>query len=281
MKAAFAVWNKRIAPVFDVAREIRLIETEFGHVVCERDESLPVDSGPEKGRRLIELGIETLICGAISRFMLSLVEAYGIQVISFVAGDLKEIIQAWLSNDFHREAFAMPGCGRRNHRLSRTAQLNTTDSRTPKQHRDCMNLHDRKGFGQPCSVRETKEHIMEKVAISCEEPGLDSQIDPRFGRAAGFCIVDPETLEFSYIDNGSSQALSQGAGIQAAETVCRSGATVVLTGYVGPKAFQALSAAGIKIGQNLMDMTVRQAIDKYKAGTVDMAAAPNRMGHGK
>lgn len=281
MKAAFAVWNKRIAPVFDVAREIRLIETEFGHVVCERDESLPADSGPEKGRRLIELGIETLICGAISRFMLSLVEAYGIQVISFVAGDLKEVMQAWLSNDFHKEAFAMPGCGRQDHRLARTTQSNKKDSRTPKQHRDCINLYARKGFGRACRVRQKKERIMEKVAISCEEPGLDSQIDPRFGRAAGFCIVDPETFEFSYIDNGSSQALSQGAGIQAAENVCRSGATVVLTGYVGPKAFQALSAAGIKISQNLMDMTVRQAIDKYKAGTVDMADAPNRMGHGK
>lgn len=116
---------------------------------------------------------------------------------------------------------------------------------------------------------------MEKIAVSCEEPSLDSNVDPRFGRAAGFLIVDPDTLEFSYVDNGVSQAMSQGAGIQAAETVCRSGVKVVLTGYVGPKAFQALSAAGIKIGQNLEKMTVRQAIDKFKAGEVDMATAPN------
>lgn len=121
---------------------------------------------------------------------------------------------------------------------------------------------------------------MEKIAVSCEEPSLDSPVDPRFGRAAGFLIVDPDTLEFSYVDNGSSQAMSQGAGIQAAETVCRSGAKVVLTGYVGPKAFQALSASGIQIGQNLENMTVRQAIGKFKAGEVNMATAPNRMGHG-
>ncbi len=65
---------------------------------------------------------------------------------------------------------------------------------------------------------------MVKIAVSCEEPGLDSLVDPRFGRAAGFCIVDPDTLESSFVDNGSSQAMAQGAGIQAAETVCRSGA---------------------------------------------------------
>jgi len=130
------------------------------------------------------------------------------------------------------------------------------------------------------AFKQTKECIMGKIAVSCEEPSLDSLVDPRFGRAAGFLIVDPDTLEFSYVDNGSSQAMSQGAGIQAAETVCRSGAKVVLTGYVGPKAFQALFAAGIKIGQNLENITVRQAIEKFNAGEVDMATAPNRMGHG-
>jgi len=121
---------------------------------------------------------------------------------------------------------------------------------------------------------------MEKIAVSCEEPSLDSYVDPRFGRAAGFLIVDPDTLEFSYVDNGASQAMSQGAGIQSAETVSRSGAKVVLTGSVGPKAFQALFAAGIKIGQNLENMTVRKAIEKYKSGEVDMAKSPNSMGHG-
>jgi predicted Fe-Mo cluster-binding NifX family protein len=121
---------------------------------------------------------------------------------------------------------------------------------------------------------------MGKIAVSCEEPSLDSRVEPRFGRAAGFLIVDPDTLEFSYVDNGSSQAMSQGAGIQAAENIFRSGAKIVLTGYVGPKAFQSLSAAGIQIGQNLENMTVRQAIEKFKAGEIDMTKSPNRMGHG-
>ena len=108
---------------------------------------------------------------------------------------------------------------------------------------------------------------MVKIAVSCEEPGLDSLIDPRFGRAAGFCIVDLDTLESSFVDNGSSQAMAQGAGIQAAETVCRSGANVVLTGSVGPKAFRALSAAGIQVGQNLENLhTLGQRYQKLPAG---------------
>ena len=120
---------------------------------------------------------------------------------------------------------------------------------------------------------------MDKIAVTCEEPSLDSQIDPRFGRAAGFLVVKPESMEFEYIDNGSSQVMAQGAGIQAAENISRSGAKILLTGYVGPKAFRGLEAAGIKIGQNLDSMTVRQAIEKFKAGDVDFATSPNKEGH--
>ena len=63
--------------------------------------------------RLTELGVGTLVCGAISGTMRSLVEAYGIQVISFVAGDIHEVIQAWLRGEIHDGLFYMPGCGRR------------------------------------------------------------------------------------------------------------------------------------------------------------------------
>jgi predicted Fe-Mo cluster-binding NifX family protein len=122
---------------------------------------------------------------------------------------------------------------------------------------------------------------MDRIAISCEEPSLDSQVDPRFGRAAGFLIVDPGSMAFEYVDNGASQAMAQGAGIQAAETVAQSGATIVLTGFVGPKAFQALSAAGIKVGQNLENLTVKQAVERYKANDVEIASQPNRRGHWK
>ena len=92
---------------------------------------------------------------------------------------------------------------------------------------------------------------MEKIAVSSEGPTLDDALDPRFGRAAGFIVVDPQTLEFQYVDNGASQARAQGAGIQAAEVIARIGVKALLTGYVGPKAFTALQSVGIKVGQNL------------------------------
>lgn len=119
---------------------------------------------------------------------------------------------------------------------------------------------------------------MKRIAVTSEGPSLDDQVDPRFGRAAGFVVVDLETLDTEYIDNGQSQAMAQGAGIQAAELVARSGVSCLLTGSVGPKAFQALAAAGIKVVQNLEGLTVRDAVGRFKNDQVEIAAAANRAG---
>jgi hypothetical protein len=35
MKAAFAYWDHRIAPVFDTARRIHLVEADSGRIVAE------------------------------------------------------------------------------------------------------------------------------------------------------------------------------------------------------------------------------------------------------
>jgi predicted DNA-binding protein (UPF0251 family)/predicted Fe-Mo cluster-binding NifX family protein len=117
---------------------------------------------------------------------------------------------------------------------------------------------------------------MRKIAVSSEGPDLDGPVDPRFGRAAGFVVIDPDTMASEYIANAGAQGLAQGAGIQAAELMTRHGVGVVLTGYVGPKAFQALAAVGIQVGQNLEDLSVRQAVEKFKTGQVSMSGGPNR-----
>ncbi len=122
---------------------------------------------------------------------------------------------------------------------------------------------------------------MKRIAVTSEGPTLDDRVDPRFGRAAGFVIVNPETMEFEYLDNGASQARAQGAGIQAAENVVSTGVEAVLTGYVGPKAFQALAATGIRVAQNLENMSVREAVEHYLKGDLSWADADQARGLGK
>jgi predicted Fe-Mo cluster-binding NifX family protein len=118
-----------------------------------------------------------------------------------------------------------------------------------------------------------------KVAVSATSGSMDAQIDPRFGRCQYFVIVDIETMNFTAIPN-TSQNSSSGAGIQAAQVVANQSAKVVLTGNVGPNAFQALSAAGVTIITGVLG-TVRDAIEKFKSGQLQKVTAPTTpMGSG-
>lgn len=110
MKSAFTHWNNRIAPVFDTARQIRVVESDAGRIVAESEEILDDGLTARKAVCLAQLGIATLICGAISRPLHEMVVSNGIQVIPFVAGELNEVIRAWLGGKLAEDTFAMPGC---------------------------------------------------------------------------------------------------------------------------------------------------------------------------
>ena len=102
------------------------------------------------------------------------------------------------------------------------------------------------------------------IAISAVGPGLDAEVDPRFGRCRCFVIVDPATLEYEDMENSGPSA-DGGAGIAAAQAVAGKGVAAVLTGNCGPNAFEALSAAGIQVITGVSGR-VRDAMAGYKEG---------------
>ena len=117
MIAAFATWNSRIAPVFDVTRRLHLIQREGTQIVKESEVQIRGESAAQIALSLVELKVNVLICGAISQPLQAMVTAYGHAVIPFVAGALREVIDAWLQGTLlRRSTFAMPGCGWGNRR---------------------------------------------------------------------------------------------------------------------------------------------------------------------
>jgi len=84
-------------------------------------------------------------------------------------------------------------------------------------------------------------------------------------------------MQFEAVPNMASGATG-GAGIQAAQTIASKGAKVLITGNVGPNAYQALSAAGIKIVTGAFG-TVREVVEKYKRGELSETSAPTVSGH--
>lgn len=116
-----------------------------------------------------------------------------------------------------------------------------------------------------------------KICVSAVAGSLDAQVDPRFGRCSYFVIVDSETMNFETFPNTAARSMG-GAGIQAAQIVANKGADVVVTGNIGPNAFQALSAAQIKIVIGASG-TVREVVEKYKRGELKETNAPTVRGH--
>ena len=112
MKTAFPFWQNRLAPVFDTARTLWLIESDSGRRVGGEQLLLGEEQAIARVMRLAEAGVDNLVCGALSRQLHELLQAYGIKVIPFVAGDLDEVVQAFLTGALAQGNFAMPGCRR-------------------------------------------------------------------------------------------------------------------------------------------------------------------------
>jgi predicted Fe-Mo cluster-binding NifX family protein len=86
-----------------------------------------------------------------------------------------------------------------------------------------------------------------KISVSARGEPLDSGVDPRFGRSAGFVQFDSETGNTSYLDNSAQRDLAQGTGVKTAQMTARAGTEVLITGQLGPKAAQVLSKSGIEV----------------------------------
>lgn len=116
-----------------------------------------------------------------------------------------------------------------------------------------------------------------RTAVTSTGETLDSEVDPRFGRAAFFLVVDTDSMDFSAIKN-DNVAAAGGAGISSAKAVIDAGAEAVLTGNCGPNAEQTLRAAGVKLYTGATG-TVSNAVELLKRGQLSEAEGPNVKPH--
>ena len=116
-----------------------------------------------------------------------------------------------------------------------------------------------------------------KICLTSDSATLDSQVDQRFGRCAYFVIGNPQTMKFEIIPNNSTGA-PHGAGIQAAQNVINLGVEVIISGNVGPNAFNVLKASGIKVITGASGK-ILEVIEKFNIGQLKEVDNPSVTGH--
>ncbi len=103
-----------------------------------------------------------------------------------------------------------------------------------------------------------------EICVTATAGDLNAQVDQRFGRSQYFVFVDSDTMAFEAVPN-EAIAASGGAGIQAAQIVVNKGVNMVISGNIGPNAFQVLSTAGVKVATGAYG-TVKEAVEMHKNG---------------
>ena len=110
MKIAIPVWNDHVSSAFDFAHRILLVDIENGKEMNRSEVALESRSLPQRADQLKSLGVNVLVCGAISRLLANMVIASGIEVLPYVTGHVDNVLQAYMTGQLERSEFCMLGC---------------------------------------------------------------------------------------------------------------------------------------------------------------------------
>jgi predicted Fe-Mo cluster-binding NifX family protein len=104
-----------------------------------------------------------------------------------------------------------------------------------------------------------------RVGISATGHDLNARVDDRFGRCPWFLVVDSDSLEFTIVENRHAEE-GMGAGMGAAKDLIDAHVDAVISGQVGPKAYEVLKAGDIDIFLVSGGITVKEALGRLKRG---------------
>jgi len=115
------------------------------------------------------------------------------------------------------------------------------------------------------------------IAVSATGTTLEDHVDQRFGRCKYFIVVDSDTLTFEALSNQGIMA-SSGAGIKAGQTLAEKGVKAVISGNIGPNAFDTLSAANIDIYIGASGK-IEDILQKFNLGELKKTESSNVKSH--
>ncbi len=232
MKIAIATEGSYVSAHFGRCPAYTILEIQEGKILNREEIANPGHQPGFLPQYLGERGVNLIIAGGMGPRAQGLFAQRNIEAIVGVQGEIDEVIEKFMNQELK------PGedlCGHR--------------------HEEAHPMHhDHEVAAQPRG---------NKICITAKGKDLNSEVDPRFGRAQNFLFVDPETLEFEVLENPNIET-AQGAGIQTAQLIASKNVAAVLTGSCGPNASRVLQASGIKVMTGITG-SVQDALAEYES----------------
>ncbi len=111
MKIAVPNHEGRVSPVFDTCQSVMIFERGDDGAITQQAVELADVEGLRRAERLRDIGVRVLLCGGITRPQAEWVQATGIELVPWLAGDVDRIAEAYWQGALPSAEFVMPGCG--------------------------------------------------------------------------------------------------------------------------------------------------------------------------
>ncbi len=235
MKIAVSTDQGYVSAHFGRCQSYTIFEVKEGQVQSREEVPNPGHQPDFLPDFLSRKGVHCIIAGGMGPRAQALFAEKDIETVIGVQGPVEEVIERFIKQELK------PGedlCGHRH------GEGHSPDAELPCEHSHAAG---------------------DKICITARGKDLESEVDPNFGRARYFLIVDPRSMRLDALDNPNTDA-AQGAGIRSARLISDQKVAAVLTGQCGPHAQRVLESAGIKVVSNIRGR-VRDALLRYTSGS--------------
>lgn len=234
MKVAISTDQGNVSAHFGRCQSYTIIEIKEGQTLSREEIPNPGHQPGFLPQYLSDMGVNCIIAGGMGPRAQGLFAQQNIDVLTGIQGPVDEIINKFIQQE-----------------------LEAGD--------DLCGHHRGQEDHSPCDNHEVESLPPSegKICITATGKDLSAEVDPRFGRARYFLIVDPHTMDFEVIDNANTE-VAHGAGIQTAQLISSKNVDAVLTGNCGPNAHRVLQTAGVKVITGISG-TVENVLLKYKS----------------
>lgn len=113
MRIALPIWEEKISPVLDTASRLLILESKDQKKFSRKEAVLEEKEISQRCFRIRKLGVDLLICGAVSRSFSDLLQASGVHLISGISGAVEDILDAYFTGKLNQPKFLMPGYQRK------------------------------------------------------------------------------------------------------------------------------------------------------------------------